>query len=541
MRTNGRSLRITLLLLILLVTAALAGPAAAQNAVPIAVGENKSGELTAAAPTQAYTLNVTGPQTVTVQILGLTPGFAPAFSVTAPGGMAVQNATPAPGATIALATVALTQPGVNQIVVSSGNGQLGQYVISLQGGAPLPPAIPLVLGQLEAGAVTAQTPIILFTFTALPTGNAQVIVRAEGVTGVPLAAGPLIQLRDQETNELLASASPRLIGASMRVPQGTVSYVLQITHSGAGQAEAFTVCLESELGDRRCPGSQTAPPPTAIVLQPTFTPIPPTRIPPVVIPPGAPCSVASSVGTAVNVRSGPSTTFAVVTQLPPTSTAAVAARLPDSSWYQVNVNGIIGWVSGSVVVIGGQCAAVPAVTLTPTMPSATVIPPASNTPLPFMTLPAVLTLPAPIVTLPAIIPTLNFSLPPVFGSTTLTSGFVPDPFTTVVTAGGPADASSVGSGCGGFTTSAPSFSVNYTSGAFPLLRFFFTGGADTTMIINGPSGDYRCADDSFGTLNPAIDFNSPASGRYDVWIGTFSSGGSVGGTLSVTENSANHP
>lgn len=110
-----------------------------------------------------------------------------------------------------------------------------------------------------------------------------------------------------------------------------------------------------------------------------------------------------------------------------------------------------------------------------------------------------------------------------------------------ITGGGPANASYLGSGCAGYTTSAPSFSVNYTSGAFSLLRFYFIGGGDTTMIINSPSGSYFCNDDSFGTLNPTIDFNSPSSGRYDVWIGTFSQGGSISGTLYVTEVSGNHP
>ena len=99
----------------------------------------------------------------------------------------------------------------------------------------------------------------------------------------------------------------------------------------------------------------------------------------------------------------------------------------------------------------------------------------------------------------------------------------------------------LGGGCTGHATSAPSFSVNYTSGAFPTLRFYFIGGGDTTMIINGPSGSFFCVDDSFGTLNPTIDFNSPLSGRYDVWIGTFSAGASIDGTLHVTENTGLHP
>lgn len=148
---------------------------------------------------------------------------------------------------------------------------------------------------------------------------------------------------------------------------------------------------------------------------------------------------------------------------------------------------------------------------------------------------------APATEAPTPAATLNFSLPAVFGSTALSGGFVPDPFTVGVTGGGPADTSYLGGGCSGSTSTAPSFSVNYTAGAFPLLRFYFLGSGDTAMIINTPAGAYVCVDDSFGTTNPTIDFNTPTSGRYDVWIGTFAAGGSVPGTLHVTENSGNHP
>ena len=87
----------------------------------------------------------------------------------------------------------------------------------------------------------------------------------------------------------------------------------------------------------------------------------------------------------------------------------------------------------------------------------------------------------------------------------------------------------------------PDYSVNYTSGAFPTLRFYFIGSGDTTMVINTPNGNYVCMDDSFGTLNPTIDFNSPSGGRYDVWIGSYASGTFVSGTLYVTESTGNHP
>ena len=138
-------------------------------------------------------------------------------------------------------------------------------------------------------------------------------------------------------------------------------------------------------------------------------------------------------------------------------------------------------------------------------------------------------------------PTLNFSLPPNFGSTSLTSGFSPDPFTVGITSGGPVNVSYLGGGCAGYASTSPDYSVNYTSGSFPMLRFYFIGSGDTTMIINTPGANYVCVDDSFGTLNPTIDFNSPSSGRYDVWIGSYQSGTNISGTLYVTEVTSNHP
>ena len=167
----------------------------------------------------------------------------------------------------------------------------------------------------------------------------------------------------------------------------------------------------------------------------------------------------------------------------------------------------------------------PTPTVAPT-PTPTLAPTASPTPTPSPTPAAA---------------ELNYSLAPVHGSTALAAGFVPDPFSVAITGGGPVAAGYLGGGCGGHATSAPSFSVNYTSGAFPTLRFYAIASGDTTMIINTPSGSWVCVDDSFGTLNPTIDFDSPSSGRYDVWLGTYASGASVGGTLYVTENTGNHP
>jgi hypothetical protein len=139
---------------------------------------------------------------------------------------------------------------------------------------------------------------------------------------------------------------------------------------------------------------------------------------------------------------------------------------------------------------------------------------------------------------------LDYSLDPNYGAATIASGFVPDPQTVSITSGGPVDISALGlgSGCGGYATSAPDFEVTYTSGTFPLLRFYFVStSGDTTLVINGPSGAWYCADDSFGTLHPTIDFQNPSSGVYDVWVGSYSSDTFAAGNLFITEVDTNHP
>jgi hypothetical protein len=141
---------------------------------------------------------------------------------------------------------------------------------------------------------------------------------------------------------------------------------------------------------------------------------------------------------------------------------------------------------------------------------------------------------------------LDYTLPTNFGEATLSSGFTPDPYSVGIVSGGSVDVSSLGlgGGCWGYANSAPDFEISYTSGSFSTLRFYFvsSSGGDTTLIINnGPTGSWLCGDDSYGSLNPTVDFQNPSSGVYDIWVGSYSSGQTVPGTLYITELTSNHP
>jgi hypothetical protein len=127
-----------------------------------------------------------------------------------------------------------------------------------------------------------------------------------------------------------------------------------------------------------------------------------------------------------------------------------------------------------------------------------------------------------------------------YGEANLSPGFTPNPYAVGMTSGGAVDVSYLGGGCSGFASASPDLRVNFGGGG-SLLRVYFIGNGDTTLVVNDPYGNFYCVDDSFGTVNPTIDFNNPAGGTYDIWVGSYSGGSFVSGTLYVTDAAGNHP
>lgn len=127
----------------------------------------------------------------------------------------------------------------------------------------------------------------------------------------------------------------------------------------------------------------------------------------------------------------------------------------------------------------------------------------------------------------------NAGLTAVSGEINLSAGFTPDPYRVSVTAGGNVDGSRLPGSCTGRISEAPDFEVTYSAGSLPLV-FRTVSSEDTTLIINGPNGDWSCDDDSYGDGDAEVRFNRPQSGTYDVWVGTFG-GGTASATLLITE------
>lgn len=129
----------------------------------------------------------------------------------------------------------------------------------------------------------------------------------------------------------------------------------------------------------------------------------------------------------------------------------------------------------------------------------------------------------------------DFNANPNFGTVALRSGFTPDPHVVAVRSGGSLNAERLGSACRGFISSAPDVRLNFTAGSLPLI-ISVASRADTTLVVNGPDGRWYCDDDGGeGGLNPMVRFNAPASGRYEIWVGTYGSASLEPASLHISE------
>lgn len=138
---------------------------------------------------------------------------------------------------------------------------------------------------------------------------------------------------------------------------------------------------------------------------------------------------------------------------------------------------------------------------------------------------------------------LNPKAPPASGEIILSSNFDPDPYTAYVTSGGSVDVYelNIGSGCLGYTASAPDFRLNLTGSMSSLNIFFMSDqGLDTTLIIRAPNDLYFCNDDSGYSLDPLITIPNPSQGEYLIWIGSYWDGQTFEGTLYLTQQDL-HP
>jgi len=134
----------------------------------------------------------------------------------------------------------------------------------------------------------------------------------------------------------------------------------------------------------------------------------------------------------------------------------------------------------------------------------------------------------------------DYTLPPSFGVISSMSGFLPDPNWIFLLAGGANRGEYTdqltGNRCVGHFADAPDLRVHFTPAEALPLTFYVDAREDTVLLVNTPDGAWHCNDD-FSGLNPALNFDSPLEGQYDIWVGTYAptDGEYPPATLSITE------
>ena len=133
------------------------------------------------------------------------------------------------------------------------------------------------------------------------------------------------------------------------------------------------------------------------------------------------------------------------------------------------------------------------------------------------------------------------SAAPAVATVTLAAGFVPDPYNIEITAGGAQDARNRSAGCTGYIAPAPDLTVFYTSDnanyLSDYLYVYAASKADTTLVVQTPSGAWLCNDDDevLDTIDPWVTILNPQRGTYRIWVGTVARDTYPDATLYVSE------
>ena len=129
----------------------------------------------------------------------------------------------------------------------------------------------------------------------------------------------------------------------------------------------------------------------------------------------------------------------------------------------------------------------------------------------------------------------NINADPNYETIRLNGGFSPDPYAINLQSGGSVNAANISSSCRGYISNAPDVRLFWSSGSLPLI-ISVASSSDTTLVVNAPDGSWYCDDDGgVNGLNPALRWNSPMSGRYEIWVGTYGSSSLRSATLHISE------
>lgn len=322
--------------------------------------------ISAESPIAIFTFQGTEDDQVTIQAIGISPGLE--LSATVQSGteiLAVADSDPfTSGSTDARIDLRLPATNVYLVLVTSSNGATGDFLFKLNGQPAsektvitgLPADVPIDAGESSHYAFegSADATTVLNLTSQSPDLQFLAVLRND--------VGQIIGT---------SSGSSALVSVN-----GTGPFEITLSGVTASMTGVVTVALADTNGEPVTEQPTTAAPTTA-PSDPVVTeeaevdntqPPDPVVTEEVDTPDDGACVVSS--GGTVNVRSGPTTNDAIITQMQPGQTYPVTGINGD--WYQISVAGIgTGWVFSGVVNTSGDCSAIPTVAVDSTAPIAT--------------------------------------------------------------------------------------------------------------------------------------------------------------------------
>jgi PKD repeat protein len=228
----------------------------------------------------------------------------------------------------------------------------------------------------QPGTPTAQT--IAVEPTAGPAGTTVTVTgqgwAADSIISIYLLAPGQTQIPNFATAQATVDAQGQF-ATTVAIPlegdwlaPGTAQVIAEVAGGGASARTIFVVLPTTPTPSAQPPIGTETP-----ALTETPTPVPTPTGTPTPIPTPTPGPPTATANTAVNVRLGPGTNYAVIGTLLAGQSAGITGVSPDGAWWQISFAGRAGWVS-SFYVLAQNTQNVPVVTPPPLPPTPTPVP-----------------------------------------------------------------------------------------------------------------------------------------------------------------------
>jgi uncharacterized protein YraI len=349
LHSHIRKLQVFLCLLLVSVLGALSlRLTLAQNATPVGYGSVTVGKIAADSTQSVYSFNGSAGDLVTIQVVGTAPNWQPTLSLMSPD-QQQPLVTSAPADALdtlmggAQLVYRLQQTGTYMITVQ---GQPGDFLLTLAS-RPAVNSAPLTLNSPLDVTLPLTQPNQSFVFNTDPAKSTTLLISAApAVTNASIeirnGAGQLVSVQRGNLDNACVSFGP-----GDEVDEVTVA-------AGADTTGKLTLTLSNapcQLGQA----------PVQAVATPQFTPLTIAGV------------CAASTFHNVNIRSGPSTGYSIVSLLPARTPIQVVGISDNAGWYAVKNNFISGWISAAVVSVAGECSNLPVIP-SPALPTASPTP-----------------------------------------------------------------------------------------------------------------------------------------------------------------------